>query len=66
MQLAYGVLEQHYEDDLSNDDAAQVAAQAVESAVERDTASGDGVFLATVTEDGVDIQGHKDFADVLG
>jgi len=65
MQLAYGVLEQDYETDLSNDQASQIAARAVESAIERDTASGDGVFLATITADGVDIHGHKDFDEVL-
>jgi proteasome beta subunit len=65
MQLAYGVLEQDYETDLSNDEASQIAARAVESAIERDTASGDGVFLATITADGVDIHGHKDFDEVL-
>jgi proteasome beta subunit len=65
MQLAYGVLEGEYEDDLSNDEGKQLAARAVKSAVERDTASGDGVFLAEVTDEGVDIRGHKDFGEVL-
>jgi proteasome beta subunit len=65
MQLAYGVLEGGYEDDLSNDEAMTLAARAVKSAVERDTASGDGVFLAEITEEGVDINGHNDFDDVL-
>ena len=66
MQLAYGVLEQQYAEDLTNEEAERVAAAAVKSAVERDTASGDGVFLASITADGVDIVGHKDFDDVLG
>jgi proteasome beta subunit len=65
MQLAYGVLEREYEDDLSNDEAMTLATRAVKSAVERDTASGDGVFLAEITGEGVDINGHKDFDDVL-
>jgi proteasome beta subunit len=65
MQLAYGVLEQQYEEDLSNDEAATVAARAVESATERDTASGDGVFLARITDEGVDIQGHQAFDDLV-
>jgi proteasome beta subunit len=65
MQLAYGVLEDGYEDDLSNDEAMSLAARAVKSAVERDTGSGDGVFLAEITEEGVDINGHNDFDDVL-
>ena len=65
MQMAYGVLESEYEEALSNDEAMTVAARAVKSAVDRDTASGDGVFLAEITEDGVDINGHKDFGEVL-
>lgn len=65
MQFAYGVLEQEYEDDLSNDEAATVAARAVQSAVERDAASGDGIFLARIDDEGVDIQGYKDFDEVV-
>ena len=65
MQLAYGVLEQEYDAELTNDAAASVAARAVKSAVERDTGSGDGVYLAEITADGVDIQGHKDFDEVI-
>jgi proteasome beta subunit len=55
MQLAYGVLEQQYESGLGREDARAVAARAVESASERDTASGDGVTVATVTEDGTEL-----------
>lgn len=65
MQLAYGVLEQQYDEDHDNATASRVAAQAVKSAVERDTGSGDGVFLATITDEGVDIEGHKDFDEVV-
>jgi proteasome beta subunit len=65
MQLAYGVLEGEYEPDLTNAEAKTVAARGVKSAVERDTGSGDGVFLAEITDDGVDITGHKDFEEIL-
>ncbi|RBI64275.1 proteasome endopeptidase complex, archaeal, beta subunit [halophilic archaeon] len=65
MQLAYGVLEQEYTEGLSNEEGKQIAAHGIKSAVERDTGSGDGVFLAEITEEGVEIQGHKDFDDVL-
>ncbi|SEV86058.1 archaeal proteasome endopeptidase complex subunit beta [Natrinema salifodinae] len=61
MQLAYGLLEQEYEGDLSLSDARTAAARAVKSAVERDTGSGNGVFLAEVTDEGVDIRGHNEF-----
>jgi len=65
MQLAYGVLESNYDEGLSNEEAKRVAARGVKSAVERDTGSGNGIFLAEITGEGVDITGHKDFDEVL-
>ena len=65
MQLAYGVLDSEYEEGLSKEEAGRITARAIDAAVERDTASGDGIFLAEVTDEGVDIQGHKDFDEVL-
>ncbi|MHC3439366.1 archaeal proteasome endopeptidase complex subunit beta [Natrialbaceae archaeon A-gly3] len=65
MQLAYGHLEQSYEEDLSNDEAMTIAARGIKSAAERDTGSGNGVFLCEITEDGVDIHGHNDFEEVI-
>ncbi|MFB9806375.1 archaeal proteasome endopeptidase complex subunit beta [Haladaptatus pallidirubidus] len=65
MQLAYGVLEQEYEEGLSNEEAKTIAARGIKSAVERDTGSGNGVFLAEITDEGVTINGHKNFDDVL-
>jgi len=65
LTVAYGTLEREYEDDLSNEEAKTVAASAVKAAVERDTGSGNGVYLAEITDEGVDIGGHKDFDDVL-
>jgi len=65
LTVAYGTLEDLYEDGLSVEEAERVAASGVKAAIERDTGSGNGVYLATVTEEGVDIEGHKDFDDVL-
>ena len=65
LTVAYGTLEREYEDDMTNEEAKQVAASGVKAAVERDTGSGNGVYLAEVTEEGVDIAGHKDFDEVL-
>lgn len=59
MQLAYGVLEQEYTTDLTLDTATDIAVRAVQSAIERDTASGNGVHLAEITSDGVDISAHS-------
>ncbi|WP_227353865.1 proteasome subunit beta [Haladaptatus salinisoli] len=60
MQLAYGVLEREYERGLSTEAARRVAARAVESAAERDTASGNGLTTATVSTDGVEIRTGDD------
>jgi proteasome beta subunit len=65
LTVAYGTLEREYREDMSNEEAKRVAASGVKAAVERDTGSGNGVYLAEVTEEGVDINGHKDFDEVL-
>ena len=62
--FALGVLEQEYTNDLSNAEAQTVAARAIDSASERDTASGNGIVIATVTDEGVAIEQHDD-ADQL-
>lgn len=64
MQLAYGVLEQDYEPDLTPSAARRVAARAVESASERDTASGNGLTVATVTGDGVETDEYNAAGEV--
>ncbi|WP_117591108.1 archaeal proteasome endopeptidase complex subunit beta [Haloprofundus halophilus] len=64
-QYALGVLEQDYDESLSLDEAKDVATRAIKSAVERDLASGNGINIAVVTEDGVDIERHKDIESLL-
>ena len=58
LTVAYGTLEDRYEHDMSVEAAQQAAVASVEAAAERDTGSGNGVYLATVTEEGVDIQDY--------
>ena len=65
MQYAMGVLEQEYTTDLSTDEAKTVAARAVKSAVERDTASGNGIHLTTVTRNDVTTEGYESFEDLV-
>jgi proteasome beta subunit len=65
MQLAHGTLEGQYDDDLTMEEAQDLAVRAVHAATERDTGSGNGVYVALVTADGVDITGYDDFDDVL-
>ena len=64
-QYALGVLEQEYGDDVTIDEAKTIAAKAIQSAVERDLASGNGINVAVVTDDGVEITRYKEFDDLL-
>jgi proteasome beta subunit len=59
LTVAYGTLEDRYEPDLSMADARSTAADAIEAAAERDTGSGNGVYIAEVTEEGVDIDDYE-------
>lgn len=52
--IAYGVLEDKYRDDLSTEEAQELAIRSLQSAMERDTASGNGIRLATITAGGVE------------
>jgi proteasome beta subunit len=65
MQLAYGAIEGQYEEEMSLDDARQLAATAINSATERDTGSGNGLVFATVDESGVEIETFDTVHDVL-
>ena len=65
MALAYGTIEGEYDREMSLADARDLAVRAVEAASARDTGSGNGVYVATVTGDGVDIEGFDDTAEAL-
>lgn len=51
--MSYGLLEDAYEEDMSLDDGKELAVRTVTTAMERDTASGDGIDVAVITSDGV-------------
>lgn len=50
--IAYGVLEDRYHEDMDVEEGIDVAIRAIQSAMERDAFSGNGVLVATVTEEG--------------
>jgi proteasome beta subunit len=56
LQVAYGTLEGRAGEVETAEAAREVAADAVAAASERDTASGDGLTLATVTDGGVETE----------
>jgi proteasome beta subunit len=46
--IAIGIIESKYRDDMSLDEAAQIAVEAVSAAIKRDALSGDGVDVVTI------------------
>ena len=62
MQVAYGVLERRYDREASVEAARGAAVAAVAAASERDTASGNGVTVTTVTGEGVETVAREEAA----
>jgi proteasome beta subunit len=58
LTVAYGTLEDRYEHEMSLEEARNAAGAGVKAAAERDTGSGNGIYFATVTEEGVEITSH--------
>lgn len=53
-QIATGVLEDGYKDDMSKQDAKALVLRAIKSAIRRDTMSGDGVDFLTITSEEIE------------
>lgn len=51
--IAYGVLEVLYKSDLNVNQGVELAVKSVNSALQRDTATGEGIDVVTITKDGV-------------
>ena len=58
-QMAFGVLEDGFEENLDHEDGRRLAIRAIQAAMERDTASGNGVMVAEITEDGYNVLDDK-------
>lgn len=63
MPYAYGVLENRYEPGLSQTEAKRVARDAIEAAAERDSGSGNGLVIADIDDEGVEITEYDDYTD---
>ncbi len=55
---AYGVLEDHYRDDLTTNDGIDLTVRALTMAMRRDAACGDGIDIAVITK-----KGYKQLTD---
>jgi proteasome beta subunit len=51
--MAYGVMETLYKEGMSIDEGVVLAKKAINSAIQRDTATGDGIDIFTITDKGV-------------
>ncbi len=49
--FSYGVLEDRVKEDISIEEGVEIAIRAIKAAMERDTYSGNGILVATVTKD---------------
>ena len=65
-QVAIGAVEGRYDPETGIEPAAGLAADAVAAASERDTASGNGLALARITAEGVDLREYDDADAVVG
>jgi proteasome beta subunit len=52
-EIAIGVIESAYRPDMSGEEAKELAIQAIKAAIQRDTASGDGVDLLIIDRNGM-------------
>ena len=53
MEFAIGVLENSYKKGMSINDGIKLAVDAISAAIQRDTASGNGLNVLTITKDGI-------------
>jgi len=58
-QLALGLLEEGYKENLTIEEAKDLVVRAIKSAISRDTMSGDGVDLLIITKDGTSEESMK-------
>ncbi|MBX0302297.1 archaeal proteasome endopeptidase complex subunit beta [Haloarcula salinisoli] len=59
--VATGTIEGNYDPEMSIEEARGLAIRAVQAAAERDTGSGNGIVLAEITDEGVDIDRFDDY-----
>lgn len=52
-EIAVGVLEENYREDMSLEEAKDLVTRAIKSAISRDAISGDGVDFLIITKDGI-------------
>lgn len=64
--FVYGVLEDHYEKDMSMDETVNLAILSLLISSSRDSASGDGILVAKLTQEGFDIVDDEEIQERVG
>ncbi|MFH0836362.1 MAG: archaeal proteasome endopeptidase complex subunit beta [Candidatus Micrarchaeota archaeon] len=63
--VAYGLLDEHFKKGMTRDEAVKLAAKAVNSALKRDSATGDGIDLLCISGDGAKRYSKDEVAKLL-
>jgi len=58
-EMAIGVLEEAYKEDITVEEGRNLAKRAIKSAISRDAMSGDGIDLLIITKDGIEEESIK-------
>ncbi|MDI6888872.1 MAG: archaeal proteasome endopeptidase complex subunit beta [Methanocellales archaeon] len=64
--IAYGILEDRYKDGISLDEGINLAIRALQAAIKRDTASGDGIEVVTITPDAYKTLSEEEISKRMG
>ncbi|MBI5228768.1 archaeal proteasome endopeptidase complex subunit beta [Candidatus Micrarchaeota archaeon] len=63
--VAYGILDEHYKEGISKEEALKLAAKAVDAAMKRDNATGEGIDLVCITSEGVKRYSESEVSSLL-
>jgi len=58
-EIAIGVIEEKYKENMSQTEAKELVTRAIKSAISRDSMSGDGIDFLIITEEGITEEGIK-------
>ncbi|KYK33621.1 MAG: archaeal proteasome endopeptidase complex subunit beta [Theionarchaea archaeon] len=65
MQIAHGLLEDQYKEDMSLDEMKQLAMRCINAATHRDLGTGDSISIAVITKDGYKELTKEEIEEVL-
>lgn len=64
-EVAYGVLEQNYEENMKSEAGLRLAGQSIQQAIERDAATGDNIIVAKIDKEGFKELSEDEVKDLL-